>query len=122
LTGCTSEVFLSIYRFFPGGKPAPDDHIVVYESKFTLLHEEVRCGRTAYLRDSGRVPKGTYTCNLEVNHVNYNNQSDPRKTWDYGGCLDAFQGWPFSMPPCLMQSKVDYHVITLSEFKNRYWR
>jgi hypothetical protein len=111
-----------IHRFYPGGKPAPDDHIIVYESKFTFFGEEMKCGSNSYLRDSNTAPKGTYTCRLEVNHVKYNNETDPHKTWIGGGCLDAFQGWPFPMPPCLMQSKVDHHAIPLSEFKSRYWR
>jgi hypothetical protein len=122
LNWCANEVFLSIYRFYPGGKPVPDDQIVVYESRFTLLSEEVKCWSTSHLRNSDRAPKGTYTCNLEVNHVNYNNQADPRKTWAGGGCLDVVQGWPFSMPPCLIQPKVDHRVMPLSEFKDIYWR
>jgi hypothetical protein len=116
------SIDLTLCRFFPGGKAAPNDQIVLYKSNFTLLAEEVKCSKNTYLRTREKAPNGTYSCYLEVNHVLYENQTDGRKTWGFGSCLSGVQGWPLPPPPCLIQTKVDYNVMYLSEFKDTYWR
>jgi hypothetical protein len=95
---------------------APHNQIVVYKSRFTWSSDEMRCGiATGFRADptAGPVPSDTYTCSLEVDHVN---STRPRN------CMESTRGWPIFPPRCFMRIGVDIRLMPLSEYKDIYWK
>lgn len=80
------------------------------------------CGSNTHLRAQEIAPAGTYTCNLQVNHVYYPGQPNATEPLNFKSCLDYRCGWPIGPPPCLIQMDVSHRLMSMGEFKDTFWK
>jgi hypothetical protein len=85
-----------------------EDQIVVYNSTFTVSRDLMNCG----LRSPGM-----YTCQLEISQ---NDPYLPRRACLSQGAFMMF--WASIPTPCSFQVTFNHKVMSLSQYKETYWR
>jgi hypothetical protein len=90
-------------RYLPGGQPAPENQIVVYNTTLTVLWQEMKCWSR---------PDQSYSCALPNPQSNSSVYLEP--------CISGLGKWPVLPPHCGRQVKVSHRLMPLSEFKETY--